>query len=220
MKFKTCQLPGCDDKHHAMGKCKLHYQRDWYGFKGGHANAWSQEERDKVAQYLRERKTSVQMVELFPGRTRSGICSLVGRDPVLKAIGLPGHTLVVRETPKPRAKKSNVVAFPVVKRVPVNYEGVPVAQPALRVVSNNTKLMVADYLKAHGVRRFEPGERVDYFGLQAWLHERGFRLTSKQSLYSISSGMGRPKVMPWRNVVQFVDKMRLAEGLQPIVRSA
>lgn len=218
MKFKTCQLPGCNDKHHAMGKCKLHYQRDWYGFKGGHANAWSQGERDKVAQYLRERKTSVQMVELFPGRTRSGICSLVGRDPVLKAIGLPGHTLIVRKPRKPRATKSNVVLFPVVKRA-VNYEGVPVAQPVLRVVSNNTNLMVADYLKAHGARRFEQGESVDYFGLQAWLRDRGYTLTSRASLYTLSSG-GRPKVMPWRNVVQFVDKMRLAEGLQPILRSA
>lgn len=179
---------------------------------------WTQADKDRLAELLPiPGMSAAKIAQVIGGdMSKNAILGLVRRNPELKAIGL--HGVPNGGTRGGRPKKTNVVQFPSDRRTPAN-RNVPSEQPKLQVITN-TKLLIADYIAKHGVRRFKERDTVDYYSLQSWLSERGYTLSMKSSLYTLSNGRGRPKVMPWRNVVQFVDKMRKAEGLLPILRSA
>lgn len=103
----------------------------------------------------------------------------------------------------------------------MNKEGQRYVRPApspkpILVPACNEKQLIADAIASGKVRRFEARAGADYYSLQQWLRDRGYHLAMRQSLYSLSSGRGRPKMLKWGEVITFVDDLRTREGLQPL----
>ncbi len=126
---------------------------------------------------------------------------------------------------KTKSSKSNVVRLPKANAAGAAKPLTPIAAPApptprLRVV-NDIPAMVEEWLAQNGARKFGKGESADHQSIRFFLQDRGYELSGWQGKFRISKGAGRPKVMTWRAVLEFVDELRLAEGLQPIlVRAA
>jgi hypothetical protein len=94
------------------------------------------------------------------------------------------------------------------------------AQTARAEVSS----IVKAYIERNGVRRFEAGTSGDYQSLKAFLAERGFILTtygrSTTFIIKVPGQRGRAKAMNWSKVIEFVDELRMGEGLEPLKRRA
>lgn len=76
-----------------------------------------------------------------------------------------------------------------------------------------------EWLAAHGgPRRFQRGDTSDLYHLKYWLASRGWELIVKTSLCTLSkTGVRRqPKIMTQAKVLQIVDEIRIAEGLEPM----
>ena len=84
----------------------------------------------------------------------------------------------------------------------------------------DTARMVTAWVAVHGgPRRFPRGESTDFFAVQAWLYRRGIVLSSMKGAFWIRRGEGAPrKQAKWRDVIDLVDRLRLKEGREPIVR--
>ncbi|MGN6538921.1 MAG: hypothetical protein ACTHKQ_24740 [Mesorhizobium sp.] len=91
--------------------------------------------------------------------------------------------------------------------------------PRLSVITNERRL-IQDYIAKHGVRRFERGQSGDYEGVKRFLEDRGYSLNGWQGKHRVSRGAGRPKLMFWSQVIDLVDEIRTAEGLQTLRRQA
>jgi len=82
--------------------------------------------------------------------------------------------------------------------------------------------IVKAYIERNGVRRFEAGTSGDYLAVKTYLAERGFILTtygrSTTFIIKVPGQRGRPKPMNWSKVIQFVDGLRMGEGLEPLNR--
>ncbi len=198
---------------------------------------WTAEAKALVAERLVAGDTAAQIGLLFDVN-RSAITGLLARDAELAAVGFvrAGKSLnggkTKRFTPEEtiqrkrqynsayqqrRRKGTNVVPFPTPSRkLPVATPHA--APPALRVVSNNVPLMVQDWLdKNGGARKFGTRETTDPWLIREFLRDRGIIAKVCKSKWSVSNGLGRPRVVTWRDIMGIVDKIRLEEGLQPFV---
>lgn len=73
-----------------------------------------------------------------------------------------------------------------------------------------------------GPRRFRQGDTADPFSLQPWLHRRGYELLLGKSQFRVKRLGGKRtmgKVLSRTQFLAFVDKLRIAEGLEPIIPS-
>lgn len=165
---------------------------------------WTQEFKDKVAELLPIPGMSSAKIASELGVTKNVIIGIVRRNPELKAIGLQGVS--------GSYDRSNVV------RLPVSHKANRNVEPPKLVT--NKKMLIADYLAKHGARRFARGETVDYTTMQLWLAPRGYTLQVHRSKYLLTIGTGKPKPIKWHDVIRFVDRLRIAEGLQPILRAS
>jgi len=86
----------------------------------------------------------------------------------------------------------------------------------------NLSTLTTNYIAKHGVRRFEQGTSSEYYALQAWLLQRGHVLTCASHRYTLKpvGQPGRGKGMTWAGVLDFIDRLRTAEGLEPLRRKA
>jgi hypothetical protein len=176
---------------------------------------WTPEKRAKVGRMLADGCSSAKIAAEF-GTTRNAIIGLVGRDDALAAIGFKGGTGRKRVSDEERRQRRNAT----VRKYRATLE--PTSRPARKpfkpvVVSNNIKLMVQDWIAQNGVRRFERGDTAEYFHLTNWLRERGYVLTKVHGTYRLANGSGRQRNTTWAGVIALVDKLRLAEGLQPFM---
>jgi hypothetical protein len=84
--------------------------------------------------------------------------------------------------------------------------------------------IVKAYIERNGVRRFEAGTSGDYQSLKAFLADRGYHLSTYRSqasfIITVPGQRGRPKPMNWSKVIEFVDGLRMGEGLEPLKRRA
>ena len=84
--------------------------------------------------------------------------------------------------------------------------------------------IVKAYIERNGVRRFEAGTSGDYQSLKAFLADRGYHLSTYRSqasfIITVPGQRGRPKTMNWSKVIEFVDGLRMGEGLEPLKRRA
>ena len=82
--------------------------------------------------------------------------------------------------------------------------------------------IVKAYIERNGVRRFEAGTSGDYQSLKVFLADRGYLLStygrSTTFIIKAPGQRGRPKPMNWSKVIEFVDGIRLGEGLEPLKR--
>jgi len=92
------------------------------------------------------------------------------------------------------------------------------AQTARAEVSS----IVKAYIERNGVRRFEAGTSGDYQAVKTFLAERGYLLSTQGRATSyvikVPGQRGRAKAMNWSKVIEFVDGIRLSEGLEPLKR--
>lgn len=80
-----------------------------------------------------------------------------------------------------------------------------------------------EWLKANGgPRRFRQGDTADPFSLQPWLQKRGYELILGKCQFRVKrlGGNGtKGKVLSRTQFLAFVDKLRMSEGLEPIIPS-
>lgn len=70
-------------------------------------------------------------------------------------------------------------------------------------------------------RVFEPGFQTDFYCIQNFLADHGYSLNSLGSwAFGVTSGKGRPKRIKWCQVIDIVDEIRVAKGLEPVRRRA
>lgn len=94
-----------------------------------------------------------------------------------------------------------------------------VEAPKLRVVSNNTSLMIQDWLEKNGgARKFEQGARSDYFAIQSFLSDQGMSLGIHRNKYMLGNYGSKWRQVSWKEVMATVDNLRCVLGLQPFQR--
>lgn len=179
---------------------------------------WTDEARDLIAELLEQGCSAAEIATHFPGKTRNAIIGIVTRDKRLANIGFkanpggragnyvpPAKTILLgRQSSKPPKPPKKTAP----KRQP------PPPKPV--IVSQNTDEMIADWLARNGgARRFERGESSEYFQIQKFLEERGYTFAKVASRLTIGFAGGRKKSVSWAQAIDFVDKIRRQEGLQP-----
>jgi len=122
------------------------------------------------------------------------------RKPILPKI--KSHSNITRAVAAPKAKRQVVVPRPV--------DGAKDAD------------LVAQWLEANGgARRFRRGDSADYSAMTFFLRDRGYDVAYSQKggrkvTVKRTGSMGRPRSMSFQELVEFVDGIRLAEGMEPI----
>ncbi|NTS30696.1 hypothetical protein HQ945_05470 [Phyllobacterium sp. BT25] len=81
-----------------------------------------------------------------------------------------------------------------------------------------TEQMISDWMDRNGApRRFSRGESTDFLAIRSYLEKHGYRLSGHRYEYIFSrNGMPRRK-FDWRGLLRFVDDLRVADGLPPIL---
>ncbi len=82
----------------------------------------------------------------------------------------------------------------------------------------NSAHLIAEAIAAGRVRRFDAGDGADLLKLQHFLRQRGYVLHVSKNSYSIKreGQPSKPKAMHWSKVIDFIDNIRVGEGLQPL----
>ena len=77
-----------------------------------------------------------------------------------------------------------------------------------------------EFIALHGLRKYNSGDSADYFRLQGFLKDRGLELSTKSNRYCIrkTGSKGKSRWVKWANVIEYVDNIRVSEGLEPIFR--
>lgn len=166
---------------------------------------------------LRDGLSASQIAYQF-GVSRNAVIGIVHRDADLKAVGfVPKREKPTNVISLPR---TNVCAFPNIRRVSPT-SAPPKERPALRVVSNNSSMMVNDWLQKNGARTFKANERTDEFSVKQFLADRGYKVSGGWQGHSTITGNGvRRSKLRWSGVMAFVDELRVKEGLEPFKRKA
>lgn len=188
---------------------------------------WTPEDKVKVAELMKEGLSAGMICKSF-GVTRNSICGLVMRDKTLTAIGLRGRggggkpRRFTDEQRKENARRSAREYYHRKKRLrkAAQPQAANDSAPALRVVSNNVPLLIEDWLKRNGARKFERGLSSDPFAIKAYLAERGVKVDNYQGKWRMSTNSGRMRYVAIGDVYALADRFRSAEGLTPILRRA
>jgi hypothetical protein len=170
------------------------------------SHIWTGDDIENVAQLLKAKQTAAQIGAVF-GVSRNAITGLVFRNPYLKSVGFDRKSGFASKGGRPKGSKNRIR-----KPKPITVKAVP-AKPIVMPAGNERALIDA-FIRDHGVRRFEQRETSEYYAVQTWLRERGYKLTQKSSSFTLTCGRGRPKAWrQWSGVLAFVDEIRTSEGL-------
>ncbi len=91
-----------------------------------------------------------------------------------------------------------------------------VATHASPLARDSLRAMVECWTARNGLpRRFQPGESLDFYAVQAWLQRRGYALGAVKGRFAILSPGKNRHGLSWRQVIELVDELRVAEGLEP-----
>lgn len=92
----------------------------------------------------------------------------------------------------------------------------PAATHASPLTSDTLQAMVDSWIARNGcARRFLPGESVDFFAIQSWLQRRGHALSAVKGRFVLESKGRSRRNLLWREIIDLVDDLRVAEGLEP-----
>lgn len=81
--------------------------------------------------------------------------------------------------------------------------------------------MIDAWLTTHGgPRRFQRGESADFYYLQSWLRSRGYALSASKGSFFIRPIDGERQQVKWREVIELVDMLRAAHGMETITPMA
>ena len=128
--------------------------------------------------------------------------------------GIPAKIKAKRAAAKPRKKPTRPL-----KPLPPKPTAPVITLPA-SASPQVTSAMIAAYIAAHGIRRFERGASSDLVHLKNFAAERGFEVLFTQrgtTPYVIKGGRGRPRSVSRAGLFAFFDEMRIAEGFEPFL---
>jgi hypothetical protein len=187
--------------------------------KNASTSVWTPELVETMLRMWHEGNSgSVIAAYLGHGLTRSAICGKVWRleHPDKAKDRAPRQ----RKKLPPKANKtsrSNVAANAPPAPRAVKPPSVVVGLPNRGA---NDDALVAGWLAQHGgPRRFERGDSATLDAMKWFLRDRGYEVTFTQKggmALKQSGAMGRPRKVKLRELIEFVDAMRAAEGLERI----
>jgi hypothetical protein len=139
------------------------------------------------------------------------------RSPILPRLE-PGEARA-RRNELQRQRRANAPKQPKVRKPALPRRAKKVIVPRRVVYQPDTGAsdaeLVQGWLAMNGPRRFERGASGDEMAMRSYLHARGYETTYRQGkLYLI--GRGRPRLLTYKDLVAFVDEIRVSEGLQRI----
>lgn len=78
--------------------------------------------------------------------------------------------------------------------------------------------MLAKAIAEGKLRKFKPGDSSDMISLQAFARQQGYSLTQSKHRYLLKKegAPGRPKAMTLDELMQEIDALRIAAGMQPL----
>lgn len=176
--------------------------------------AWSamtaREKDEAVAAGRKEGLTCSQIAERHATKT----WSVTG---VLRRVKAGGHVDPARSTPThaphQRQASPSRTARPSTAAV--------IALPSAHGSRQTTSAMIDAWLaKDGGPRRFEAGATADLDALRRYVEPRGYTIGFSQKgrgTYTINGGRGRPKTVDRKGLFAFVDELRRADGLEPVL---
>lgn len=85
----------------------------------------------------------------------------------------------------------------------------------------NTASLVDQWIEQNGSpRRFPQGDNSDFIAIRSFLEKHGYRVNGHRYHFTISKGREFRRKTDRRGMLQFVDELRIAEGLPPILARA
>ncbi|PSH68570.1 hypothetical protein CU102_12460 [Phyllobacterium brassicacearum] len=83
-----------------------------------------------------------------------------------------------------------------------------------------TSTLISEWLDKHGGPRvFAQGDNSDFLAVRRYLEKHGYRLNGHRYNFVISKGKFR-RTFDRRGLMRFVDELRIADGLPPILARA
>ncbi|MBZ9653518.1 hypothetical protein [Phyllobacterium lublinensis] len=83
-----------------------------------------------------------------------------------------------------------------------------------------TTTLISEWLEKNGgPRKFAQGDNSDFLALRRYLEKHGYRINGHRYHYIVSKGKFR-RQFERRGLTKFVDELRVAEGLPPILARA
>lgn len=79
-------------------------------------------------------------------------------------------------------------------------------------------VLIQEYLAKHGARRFAQGSSGKYDSVRLYLLEKGWDMRRVQANFALKP-VGKPgigKRQSWQKIIEFVDELRVADGLEPL----
>ncbi len=79
-------------------------------------------------------------------------------------------------------------------------------------------ILIQEYLAKHGARRFAQGSSGKYDSVRLYLLEKGWDMRRVQANFALKP-VGKPgigKRQSWQKIIEFVDELRVADGLEPL----
>lgn len=191
-----------------------------------HEGGWTHERVGWLKQLWHDGVSASRIAEAMgKGLTRNAVLGKARR------LDLPPRTVEIRKPyvyvyrpKKPKASKpptrSNIVRAPAVFKEP---EPKPKKVVALPVRGIPDSQLVEIWLAQNGgARKVEQGGSGDPWALRSFLDKRGFVMTNTAQRpgffqLSVRGARGRPQTLKQRDLIAFVDRIRRAEGLEPIL---
>jgi len=84
-----------------------------------------------------------------------------------------------------------------------------------------TATLISKWLESNGgPRKFPKGDNSDFLAIRRFLEKHGYRRNGHRGQFIISKGQLFRRRFCRRSMLQFVDELRVAEGLPPILARA
>lgn len=194
---------------------------------------WTHERDMQVAKFLVEGLTAAEIGSRL-GTSRNAIIGRVTRCRELREIGFVRSADFHAERAKKQADRlllkspvaivANGRQYTMARRDTTRSAAAPRHRatvkpdraPKLRIVSNNTSLLIQDWLERNGgARKFEREIRTDYWAVQSFLRDHGVNLNVHRNKYLLGNIGAKTRQVSWKEIMDTVDKLRCQIGLQP-----
>lgn len=84
-----------------------------------------------------------------------------------------------------------------------------------------TATMISEWLEQNGgPRKFQQGDNSDFLAIRRFLEKHGYKLNGHRYHFIVSKGRTFKRKFDRRGLLQFVDELRVAEGLPRILARA
>lgn len=192
------------------------------------AKLTSAEKNDRVKALVRAGRSYTEIATDVGAPSRScvaGVANRLRKQGLLppaaskQQTGAAGGTLTRVRARKKRERAERVPAE--TQRKPRAAHSAKPSEPiAVPPSPQSPSSLIDSFIAANGVRRFERGMSGDIDALRGYVSRHGYDIVFTQrgkTPYVIRGGKGRPKNLTRTGLFEFVDELRIADGLQPFI---